>query len=397
VTGAGAAWRKDPLLTTEVRDLRLGDASLTELAARHGTPLYVYHSGRIRENIESLRAALRRVGRPFRIHYAMKCNRFGPVLDLVRAEGDVGIDACSPREVELALRHGFSPREISVTGSNLGNDDLSLFARHGIHLNSDTRSVARRFGAVAPGASFGLRLDPPLSLERPDGDKLNYVGGKFGISRAELPEVYATAREAGLDVNTLHVHCGWSMQEAHAPVFDAAMRALAETFAEVPGIRTLNVGGGLAHPHRLDDQPMSLDTWSRIITQRLGHLPVQIECEIGTYIMANAGLLLMEVNTVEQRSGAHWLGVNAGHAVNVYPYHYGIPLELIPVNRPEAPITHRYQVGSNINESADLLARQAPLPELVEGELLAMYCTGAYGAAMQSNHCLRGAAPEVLI
>ncbi|MBU3672231.1 MAG: hypothetical protein FGM43_06740 [Sinobacteraceae bacterium] len=392
-----AVWRNDALLQLGASDVRFGDVSLTELAATRGTPLYVYHSDRILENISALRDALGRIGRPFRIRYAMKCNRYVPVLDLIRAEGDIGIDACSPREVELALSRGFTAGEITVTASNLANADLRLLAQHGIHLNSDTCSVARRFGALGAGGSFGLRLDPPRPLQRDSGEKLNYIGGKFGVSRADLPAVYAAACAAGLNVNTLHVHCGWSMQSQHAVAFDAAMGALADTFAELPGIRTLNVGGGLAHRHRIDDQPMSIDTWSQIISRRLGHLPVTIECEIGTYIMANAGLLLTAVNTAERRSGQDWLGVDVGHAVNVYAYHYGIPLELVPVSRPHDAASRVYHVGSNINEAEDLLAREAALPETREGDLLALYCTGAYGAAMQSDHCLRGAAPEHLI
>jgi diaminopimelate decarboxylase len=83
--------------------------------------------------------------------------------------------------------------------------------------------------------------------------------------------------------------------------------------------------------------------------------------------------------------------------VNVYLYHYGIPLELIPVNAALEPPALRYQIGSNINEAEDMVGRDQVLPELHEGDVLAMYCAGAYGAAMQSNHCLRGAAPELLI
>ena len=397
-TAPSPVWIQDPLLRCAEHDVFFGNQSLTELAASVGTPLYVYHGARIRENLQILRKALSRVGRPFRIRYALKCNRFGPVIDLIRAEGDIGIDACSPREVELALQHGFRPEEISVTAANFSNADLQVLAKHRIHLNSDTGSMARRFAAVAgSGASFGLRIDPPVPLQRDGGEKLNYVGSKFGIDLQELAAVHTIARRAGLDVNTLHVHCGWAMQEQHATAFAAAVDALVSAAAQLGGIRSLNVGGGLAPAQRVGDLPLSVETWSDILARRVGALPVDLECEIGTFIMANAGVLLTEVNTVELRRGQRWLGVNMGHAVNVYPYHYGLPLELIPLARPLAARVHRHQVGSNINEAGDLVARDVWLPVVEEGDLLALYCTGAYGSAMASNHCLRGEFTERLI
>lgn len=392
------AWKDDPALRSVANDVYFGEHSLARFAAALGTPAYVYLGDRIRENLQILRQALRRTGRPFRIHFALKCNRFGPVLDLIRAEGDIGIDACSPREVELALEHGFTPQEISVTASNLSNADLAVLARHRIHLNSDTRSAARRFAALAHrGASFGLRIDPPAPLRRGGGEKLNYIGGKFGIHPEELAAAHDFARTVGLDVNTLHVHCGWALQKEHAPAFEAAVATLAAAATQLPGIRRINVGGGLAHRHSPRDRPLDVDTWSDLLTRHLGHLPVDIECEIGTFIMANAGLLLMEVNTVEIRRGTHWLGVNSGHSVNVYPYHYGLPLELIPVSRPREDPSLTYQVGSNINEAEDLVARDVKLPDMREGDVLAMYCAGAYGSSMASDHCLRGNFAEILL
>jgi diaminopimelate decarboxylase len=395
---SSTVWKTDPLLKAGERGLNFGGWPLQELSESRGTPLYVYHSSRICENLSRLRAALATTGRPFHIRYAMKANRFGPVLDLIRKEGDIGIDACSPNEMDLALAHGFMPDEISITASNLSNGDLQRIGKQGIHLNSDTESVIRRFAAVAKaGASFGLRLDPPVPLARDGGEKLNYVGSKFGILPGDIDRMYAAAVRSGLSVNTLHVHCGWAMQENHEAAFDAAVQLLAETARRIPEIRYINVGGGLAHRHHAGDAPLQIDRWAAVLKRHLGQLPVTIVCEIGTFIVSNAGLLLMEINTIEKRGETLWMGVNAGHAVNVYPYHYNIPLELIPVSNPSGEAEGLYCVGSNINEAQDVLSHGTRLPPLNEGDLLAMYCTGAYGAAMQSNHCLRGSAPEVLL
>lgn len=391
-------WRKDSIFSAGNDGLEFSGVSLKRLGLDHGTPLYVYSARRIRENIERLRSALRTTGLDFEIRYAMKSNRFGPVMDLIRAEGDIGIDACSPREVQLALSHGFLPEEISVTASNLSNADLLELASYKVHLNSDSASVARRFGAYAEnGATFGIRLNPERPLIRENGTKLNYVGGKIGVHDMDFDPVYKAACNAGLIVNTLHVHCGWAMQAQHAEAFESAVRLLAERYYSVPGIKFINVGGGLSHPHNTHDAPLPVGQWATIIRKHLGTLTITLQCEIGTFITANAGILVSEITTVERRAGALWIGVNSNHAVNTYPYHYGIPLELIPVNRPKEPAQKLASVGSNINEAEDLLATSVYLPDVQEGEFLAQYCTGAYGASMMSDHCMRGQAKEVLI
>jgi diaminopimelate decarboxylase len=92
--------------------------ALAEVVARHGTPLYIYSATTVLRRFAQLRAALQSTGCPFRIQYAMKANRFPPLLALVRAEQDLAMDCCSPREVERALAAGFRPEEISVTAGH---------------------------------------------------------------------------------------------------------------------------------------------------------------------------------------------------------------------------------------------------------------------------------------
>jgi diaminopimelate decarboxylase len=126
-------------------------------------------------------------------------------------------------------------------------------------------------------------------------------------------------------------------------------------------------------------------------------LGVTIACEPGTFVAAPAGVLLAEVNTVEKRRGIHWIGVNAGFALDPCPAFYGIPLVAVPVERPLAPSTHSYHVAGHINESCDIWAKAQVLPEIQEGERLALLPAGAYGASMASDHCLRGGVAEIVL
>jgi diaminopimelate decarboxylase len=89
--------------------------------------------------------------------------------------------------------------------------------------------------------------------------------------------------------------------------------------------------------------------------------------------------------------------VDAGHAVNLYAAHYGLPMEIAHVARPLAPAVSEYSVAGNINESNDVFAEDVWLPELREGDFLALLPAGAYGSSMASDHCLRGGAAEVAL
>jgi diaminopimelate decarboxylase len=370
---------------------------LAALARRAGTPLYVYDRGVVRGQVARLREALAGVGCQWRIHYAMKANRHPDILACIRAEGDVGIDACSPREVALARETGFAAAEISATAGMLSDRDLAAFAEAGVHLNLDTLSAIRRFGRLArPGSRIGLRLDPGVAIGYDGNPKLAYGNGKFGFAEGTVPAAVEAAAAAGLVIDTLHLHCGWNLQRSALPGFERALALLARTAGRV-GVETINVGGGLGVRYRPEDQPLGVEEWAGALKRHLGGLGVTVACEPGTYVVAEAGLLLVEVNTVERRGDTTWIGVDAGHNVNVYAAHYGIPLRIALVGRDAGGPCRRYSVAGNINEANDVFARDILLPDIREGDLLAFTPAGAYGSSMASDHCLRGWAGEIAV
>lgn len=378
--------------------LTIGGHSVTELARAHGTPLYVYCKQSVRERLARLRAALVTWGVKTQIYYAMKANRFAPILQVIRAEGDVGIDACSPREAALALEQGFRPDEISVTASMLSNRDLDAFAKLGVHMNLDSLSALRRYGArVEPGSPVGLRVDAAVEVGYGSSPKLAYGNSKFGFEHDALDAAVEAAVAAGLQVTTLHVHCGWGLQMNALDRICWVFEKMAHFASRYPSVRRVNVGGGLASWRARTDEPLVIEAWAAAVRRHLAPLGVTLACEPGTLLVDEAGILVVEVNTVALKAGTHWVGVDAGHNVNVYMAHYGIPIEIAHVTRPDARPDHRYSVAGNINESNDVFARDAALPEVREGDLLALLPAGAYGAVMASDHCMRGFPAEVAV
>ena len=395
--GAAPWWWGEPF-GYGPQGLALDGHALAELARGHGTPLYVYSRAAVRAQLASLRRALDAIDAPTRVYYALKANRCPAVLEVLRAEGDAGIDASSPREVDLARAAGFEPREISVTTSMPSDRDLDAFAAERVHVNLDSFSALRRYGARVPrGTPVGLRLDCPVEVGYGSDPKLVYANSKFGILHDAFDDAVRSAEATGLVVTTLHVHCGWGLRRADAAEVEWLFVRMAELARRVPTVEVVNVGGGLGARRRADDRPLALAAWADALRRSLVPSGCTIACEPGTLLVDRAGVLLVEANTVERRAGTTWIGVDAGHNVNVYMAHYGVPVEVVHVRRPLDAPEVLYAVAGNINESNDVFARATSLPEVVEGDLLALMPAGAYGASMASDHCLRGFAPEVTV
>lgn len=391
-------WWAGDSLTPGAQGLLVDGQAVAELARTHGTPLYVYSRQTVQRRVAAVRTALKTTGAPFRMHYALKANRYPPLLAVLRAEGDVGIDVCSPREVDHALATGFLPAEISVTAGMLSNRDLDYLVARGLHLNLDSFSALRRYGARVPaGTRVGLRLNPGVAVGYRKDRKLAYGDSKFGFYHNDIDAALAAAAAAGLVVDVLHVHWGWCLQAEDLPQLEAALARLAAFARRVPTLRTINVGGGLGVRHGATESPLPVAAWAEALAAHIAPLGLTIACEPGTFLVAEAGVLVAEVNTVEQKGGVLWAGVDAGHNINVYPYHYGIPLEIVPVAQPGAPPAQVYTVAGNINEAGDIWAEGRALPVLQEGDLLAFLPAGAYGASMASDHCLRGVFREVVV
>lgn len=391
-------WWLGDALTAGPGGLELDGVPLAEVARRHGTPVYVYGARTLTRRVGELRAALRSTGAPYRIHYAMKAARFGPVLELLRREGDLGIDACSPREVERALAAGFDASEVSVTATMLSDRDLASFAARGVHVNLDSRSALRRWAATpGRGATVGLRVNPMVRVGWGDEPKLSYGDSKFGFDADAVLDAARYAASLGLEVDELHVHAGWGLQASAASALGGVYKGLAALARAIPTVRTINVGGGLCWRQRAEDEPLTPAAWAALLRDHLAPTGCAIACEPGTFIASSAGVLVAEVNTVERRQSGAWVGLDAGHNVNCYAAHYAIPHAIASVARPLAPPAEPVHVAGNINEANDVFARSVRLPALAEGDLVALYPAGAYGASMASDHCLRGLPAEVLV
>ncbi len=393
----GVPWWSRPGL--EVRDGRLAVAGrdAEALAREHGTPLFVYDLPRIREQARALEGAFEEAGLPFRLRLAVKAQRDPAVLRFVRGLGSVGLDVCSPGELRLGLEHGFRPEEISYTGTNVSDRDLDEILPYPVRLNLDLVTQLERVGRRAPGRAVGIRVNPRRGAASGPGRRHLYSGAdrpsKFGVLEEQLDDALAVARGHRLRVETVHFHVGDGFLDDGLPAFEEAVRVVARMCRRLLDagcqVSEVNAGGGLGVPQGPGERPLDVGAYARILGQHLGGFGAVLAAEPGDFLCKEAGVLLAEVVTVEERGGVRFVGLDAGYNVAPERFIYGAPVPVVLARAADAPPVGPATVTGNINEGDDLWAEDLPLPEVREGDVLAFLGVGSYNQSMYLAHCLR--------
>ena len=391
---AGLCYQRDQLYFAGRR--------VQDLADQFGTPSFVYSASRVQENLVRLHTALSaaNLAGQYSLQYAMKANRFAPLLTFLKQTGLCGIDACSPGEVEHAVSCGFTPNDISFTASSLSAQDLKVLARYeGIFMDCDSLHAIHCWGKLKPRTKIGLRVNPAMGIGRAANDRLHYAGEvttKFGIYQEQFLDALAIAQSYGLQVSKIHFHTGCGYL---TPQLEQLERIIAHCFwfVEKAGqVECVNIGGGLGVPHVASDEPLALDQWATILHRQFAARGLHVEIEPGDYIVKDAGLLLLGKTFVEKKQNTVFVGVDAGFNIGPEPAYYNLPFQPVPLRYEAAPCSMMDVVG-NINEALDVWYAQAWLPDLSEQHHLALINAGAYSSAMASNHCMRGQFKEFLL
>lgn len=384
--------------------LHIGGHDARDLVAQHGTPLFVYDLDRFEDNYFRLHNAFAAHDQPFRVYYAMKANRFAPLLQTLLAHDVSGIDTASPGEVHAAIAAGCAPERITFTNVSVSRRDIASLKGLDIMLNCDSLSMIEKVAEIDPGRAIGLRINPQIGVGI--SDNLTYAGvkpTKFGIYLDRLPEALRLIERTGLKLRGLHMHvgCGWT-GSAITQFFRAVDRMI-----EVAGhvIKTagplayINFGGGLGVPLKAGDGRVDVELYARGIVERVRRLDagIQVCVEPGDYLVKDTGVLLTEAVMVEEKGGTPFVGVDTGFNVHCGASHYGLYQEFIHTTRATCPTEDAVTIVGNINEVVDVFAADRPMPRIDEGDVLAMLNAGGYGTSMTSNHCLRAGAVEIAV
>ena len=377
----------------------INDESLLEFAKEYGTPLYVYDGDLVVERYRDLFKFI-----PYdrlKIHYALKANYNPGLLTLLRDAG-AGLDTVSPGEVVYALKLGFPRERIIYTANNMTDAEFEQVLAMDVVMNIGSLSRLRKIAKQHPGMKLCLRFNPDVC----DGDNEKTMTGgdltKFGILLESVEEVKALVKEGNLRVIGLHEHTGSGLQHAES-VYQSMDNLMAIATPEnFPDLEFLDFGGGFKVPYkpeerRVDYVAMGAEIARRFtaFTERYGRR-LDMLFEPGKYMVAEAGHLLTEVNTIKHNRTRVIAGCDSGFPQLIRPVLYGAYHQIRNLSNPAGkPVV--YDVCGNICETGDRFAEQRELPEIREYDILAIGNAGAYCYSMGGVYNLRPMPGEIVV
>ncbi|MDP6359172.1 MAG: diaminopimelate decarboxylase [Planctomycetota bacterium] len=401
-------WLEEGHLEVTSNQLNIGGMDAVELAAKYGTPLYVYNGNKVQANLNRLISALRAHTDDYRIHYAVKANSH---LQIQKLAYDLGAyaDCVSPVECEMALKAGLPAGKVLFTGTSVSNQDLRKLVDLGVRINIDSGSQLRRLAKLSTQPELSVRWNPGegagAGLHSHTITAGNYI--KFGIPEHKVLDTFREAEELGFKVVGLHQHIGsgWLGDDVHV-FHDSVQRTLnvANQAREILGtsFEFIDFGGGPGIRYSEDQTPFPIEEYAKglVKTVRAEGYNGTIAIEPGRFPVGESGVLLLEVNTVEEKN-IPIVGVDGGFNTLVRPAFYESYHEMVLANRVESDSTQKAMVAGNLCESSDVFncskkeLREITIPE--EGEVLALLCAGAYGFEMASTYNGRPLPAQVLV
>jgi diaminopimelate decarboxylase len=383
-----------------------------EVAARFGTPVYVYSRRTFVEHFERMRAAFAELD-PL-ICYSVKCCQNIHICRLLRELGS-GFDVVSGGELYRALRAGADPAKIVFAGVGKTEREIgeALDARVGL-LNIESESEAEQLIELAQArgvvADAALRVNPDVDPKTHRYTTTGKKETKFGVDLERAVDVFRRYGHAkSIRLRGLHLHIGSPVNDVSAYVrsLQRSLELLKQLQHDGFEIDTIDVGGGYgAHYH--DEEAPTAAQYADVIVPLLRNRGLRVILEPGRSIAANAGIILTRVLHVKQSGARRFVIVDASMNELLRPalygaYHFVWPVQagdFVPTSRGAAQAFEglvRCDVVGPLCESADFLAQMRALPPVQRGDLLAVFSAGAYAMVMASQYNSRPRAAEVLV
>jgi diaminopimelate decarboxylase len=381
--------------------LRCGGLDVAELAAEHGTPLFLYSFDLVRSRFRALTEAF--AGADLLLAYSVKANGNLSLLNRLSALG-AGADIVSGGELFRALKAGVPPGRIVFGGVGKREDELRAGLEAGIHaFNVETSGELHRLEELARDrgvrAPVGIRINPGIEAPTPhEYTRTGHAGAKFGLPVPVAVGLYRwAATRPSLRVRGIDVHIG--SQIAEVGPYKRALRAVMEVvhLLKREGIQLeyVDMGGGFGIPG--EGEGMDLTALAGALLPLLEGSGLRLILEPGRFLVGEAGLLVTRVEALKRSEEKTFVIVDAGMTELLRPSHYGGFHEIEPVSVESDRELVVADVVGPVCETGDFLARDRRLPLPRPGEYVAVLNAGAYAFSMASNYNARPRPAEVLV
>lgn len=388
----------------DIGHLTIGGCDTVELAKEFGTPLYVFDEEGIRSNCRRLSETLKKQPVEGQIIYAGKAFLTLAMCRIIQEEG-LGLDVVSGGELYTALTAGFPMEKIYFHGNNKTPEELEMALSAGIGRyvvdNCYELDLLNKLASkMNKQASILLRLTPGVSAHTHHYIQTGHEDSKFGFNLSNGQALEATKKALSYPgIKLLGYHCHIGSQIFCEDSFALAVRIMVDYIKQVSAetgwtAEELNLGGGLGIRYTEEDTPISFERYVELITEnvisqcrRTGLKLPRIVMEPGRSIIGEMGTTLYTVGSIKQVSGGKtYLAVNGGMSDNPRTALYQAQYEAVLANKVMAEPENTYAVVGKCCESGDILIHEIALPKAKKGDILAVFCTGAYNYSMASNY-----------
>lgn len=370
---------------------------LIRLASEFGTPLYVYHAEKIKEQYQKLSTAFSGSNTVF--FYACKALTNVNILKYVCSLG-ANVDCSSINEVKLALHAGFPSSRILYTSNGIAFDEIEEAQALGVTINIDSLSNLEKFGRkFGHSAPVGIRLRPNILA----GGNLKISTGhdksKFGIPVDQVEQILEVVEKYNMHISDLHIHTGSEIKDVD--VFVKGIEVLFDIIPRFSELAFIDLGGGFKVPYKDGDPETDINLLAEKIKEAFanhpnpGGRPLQVWFEPGKFLVSECGYFVSKVNVLKETSAAAFVSVDSGFNHLIRPMFYDAYHRIENISNPQGALK-RYSVVGNICET-DTFAWDRDINEVREGDLLVFYNAGAYGFEMSSNFNSRFKPAEVLV
>ena len=375
----------------------IGGLSVTDLARKHGSPLYIYDTSVMIRQYERITSAFSDAR--VKINYACKALTNINVLKLFRKLGS-GLDAVSVQEVELGLKAGFAPQDILYTPNCVSIEEIEEAVELGVRINIDNIAILEEFGNKHGSKHpVCVRINPHVLGGGNNKISTGHIDSKFGISIYQMPHVHRIVETNNMKIEGIHMHTGSDILDMET--FLRASEIMFETAKEFADLDYVDFGSGFKVPYKTDDVATDVEALGKDLSKRFKRFcdeygkELTLIFEPGKFLVSEAGSFVARVNVIKQTTSTVFAGLDTGMNHFIRPMFYDAYHEIVNVSKPGGK-TRIYTVVGYICET-DTFGWNRKISEATEGDYLLFKNAGAYCYAMSSNYNSRFRPAEIMV
>lgn len=354
---------------------------------------YVYD----RDSVAEAAQSLLNLNNVSRILYAVKANFNADLLRTLAATG-VDFECVSPGEVEWLETNipGFDLKRVLFTPNFAPREEYQWAVNKGLQVTLDNLYPLQAWPELFKGVPLFVRVDPGQGRGHHEHVKTAGVHSKFGIPRFEIDELAKLVDAAGASVVGIHAHSGSGILDPDN--WRSVAKELVLIAGQFPGVKTIDLGGGLGVPEKPGDKAFDLQRLDETLAEiRLAYPQFELWLEPGRFLVARAGVLLTRCTQTKGKGEMKYIGVGTGMNSLIRPALYGSYHEIVNLTRVHEIPSETVTIVGPVCETGDRLGSDRLLPPTSEGDVLLIANAGAYGHVMSSQYNLREVAREIVI